>query len=839
MGNGQQQGNDSGARLPEWVELLSVFQDTFRESSLDTGRGEPALLQAFLREVDRLLPGVHAAVYVVDPETLDFQLRLVNAPSWRVDLERVGSEQIRKGLFAWALRSGRPTVLEMAVGALDAHVGVLPLMTVGTVVGVCLLVQDRSQCDISVEHLTLISVLGTQFAFVLENVRLFQKLEDQKRDLERALDAARLKSEFIANMSHEIRTPMNGVCGMTELLLETHLSAEQREFADTVRCSAKAVLALINDILDFSKIEAGKLELEAVDFDLNGVVEDATLLLAPGAAAKGLEISCLVDADVFRSVRGDPGRIRQILINLVGNAIKFTEAGEVIVHATRESGPDTDVSVRFSVTDTGIGIPADQMSRLFQEFSQIDGPMKRQMQGTGLGLTICKRLAEMMHGRVGVESEPGRGSTFWFTANLKPALGAVVQRQAPPFEIRDAGVLVVDANPTGREFLTRRLQSWGARVTGVSSGADALATLRDATAQGRAYRIVLVDSRLLDMDAEALAQQIRADSGLSGVALGLLAPLGNAEPGAGDNGGSFGHRLTKPVREAHLAQCLTHLLRSGQLGMPTRVPGAVAQSHVNSSPCRILLVEDNRVNQRVAKGLLEKNGMRVDVAGNGREALAALDREAYDIVFMDLQMPEMDGYEATGEIRRREGAGRHLPIVAMTAHAMPEDRARCFAVGMDDYLTKPVAMDDLRQVLTRWRGHGTPRSSADPGPVAGAVTHDVLDVFDKQQALLHAGGDPSLLLDLIRIFQGENDKLLAEIRRGLLADDPAAVERGAHRMKGSLGTLAAPTARAAASQLENLGRSGQLSNAASALAALEQALSNLSSHLTAITASES
>jgi len=542
---------------------------------------------------------------------------------------------------------------------------------------------------------------------------------------------------------------------------------------------------------------------------------------------------------VIRAVRGDQGRVRQILINLIGNAIKFTEAGEVVVRATREPGRDSEVRVRFSVTDTGIGIPADQMSRLFQEFSQIDGPMKRQMQGTGLGLTISKRLAEMMRGRVGVESEPGRGSTFWFTASLKPAIGAGVQRHAPPFEIREAGVLVVEGNPTGREFLTRRLQSWGARATGVGTGAAALAALRDAAAQGRGYRIVLVDSQLLDMDAETLAQQIRQESGLGAVALGLLVPLGNTTPEANDSVGAFAHRLTKPVREAYLVQCLAHLLRSGQAGAVTPSPSVVVEPDINAVSCRALLVEDNRVNQLVAKGLLEKNGMRVGVAGNGREALRALDREAYDIVFMDLQMPEMDGYEATVEIRQREGAERHLPIVAMTAHAMPEDRARCFAVGMDDYLTKPVAIDDLRAVLRRWRGHGTSRMSVEPGQVVGAVPPEMLDIFDKQQALTHAGGDPALLLDLIRIFQGENDKLLAEIRSGLLAGDPAAVERGAHRMKGSLGTLAARTAREAASRLETLGRAGELTHAASALGALEQALSNLDVHLAAIATSES
>jgi signal transduction histidine kinase/CheY-like chemotaxis protein len=712
-------------------------------------------------------------------------------------------------------------------------------MTVGSVVGICLLVQDRAQRDIAAEHQTIISVLGTQFAFVLENVRLFQRLEDHKRDLERALDAARLKSEFIAHMSHEIRTPMSGVCGMTDLLLDTPLSEEQREFAETVRCSAKAVLALINDILDFSKIEAGKLELEAVDFDVNTVVEDATLLLAPGAAAKGLEIACLVDADVMRSVRGDPGRVRQILINLIGNAIKFTDAGEVVVRATRVRASDREVTIRFSVADTGIGIPADQIDRLFQEFSQIDGPVKRHAQGTGLGLMISKRLAEMMRGEIGVDSEPGRGSTFWFTARLEPAASSVGHRSAPPSEVRDAGVLAVDDNATSREFLQLRLRSWGARCDGAGSGEEALARLRAAAASGRPYRIVLVDAQLPDMDAETLAQRVYAEPELVQTTLGLLAPLGTAAPGGAENVGLFAYRLTKPVREAHLVQGLTQLLRSRRpVDEAVRRPVAAAASRATGAPCRVLLVEDNRVNQLVAKGLLEKSDTTVDVAGNGREALAALDRQRYDVVFMDLQMPEMDGYKTTAEIRRREGVERHTPIVAMTAHAMPEDRARCFAVGMDDYLTKPVALDDLRIVLTRWRATG----GSEPRPGAGDSTGDASgressQVFDRDLALANAGGDPALLLDLIRIFQGENHKILAEIRDGLSAGDARVVERGAHRMKGSLGTLAARAARDAASELEALGRAGTLAQAAGALATLERALARLNVDLDAVASS--
>jgi two-component system sensor histidine kinase/response regulator len=832
MENRSAQAAPATIPLLEWIDRLSVFADTFRDDALHGGDGEHGLLAAFSQEVDRLLPGVRSALYLVNADTLEFDLRLVNDESWRGDLERVGAEQIRTGLFAWALRSARPATLETWVAERPVQVTILPLVTVGTVVGLCLLVREGDQQDISVEHVKMMSMLGTQFAFVLENVRLFKRLEDQNRDLERALQAARLKSEFIASMSHEIRTPMNGVCGMTDLLLGTSLSPEQHEFADAVRRSAAALLEIINDLLDFSKIEAGKMRIEAVDFDLSALVEEATLLLGPGAAAKGLELACLVESDVPRCLRGDPGRLRQILVNLIGNAVKFTEAGEVVIRAALVEQSDTQMTVRFSIRDTGVGIPPDQMNRLFREFSQVQGLHRPQTEGTGLGLTISKRLTEMMQGEIGVESQLNRGSTFWFTVRLgcPPVTSQDVQRP----EFPNVRVLVVDDNATCREFLQHRLRGWRMRADAVGSGDAAFARLRDAASADDPYRLCLVDAQMVDVDGQALAEQIEAEPDFDATALVVMASLGKCN-GAANGAQSGATRLQKPIREAQLVDSFVDLLAQGRT-KPQREARPARdreQQDVVTGGCRVLLVEDNRVNQLVARGLLVKMGAQVDLARNGWEAIQALDRQDFDVIFMDLQMPEMDGYEATNEIRRRRDKSRSTPIVAMTAHAMHEDRERCLAAGMDDYLSKPVTFEALKAVLGRW--HGMQSTSAGlasdgPGREQGAA-----DIFDNEAALAHAGGDTELLLDLIGIFQAESVKVLDEIRDALAAGDSTVVERTAHRLKGSLSTLAAQAAREAATRLETMGRAGDLTEAGPAFAELEQQMASLDTQLASVT----
>ncbi|MCP3872003.1 MAG: response regulator [Desulfobacteraceae bacterium] len=693
------------------------------------------------------------------------------------------------------------------------------------------------------------------------NKKLLSEIQERKsieKDLEVSRDAAvralKVKSEFLANMSHEIRTPMNGVLGMAELLAGTNLDGKQRRFVRIVQSSGESLLNLLNDILDFSKIEAGKVKLECIDFRLHQTVENIVESSAGLAENKNLELICIIKPNVPDMIQGDPGRLRQILSNLISNAVKFTEEGEVVIRVALINETDENAFIRFEVKDTGIGIDTKAKKHIFNEFAQEDGSTTRKYGGTGLGLNIAKQLTEMMGGKIEVESEKKKGSSFWFTVNLRKSSIIYTAESRPRVDLQNIRILIVDDNDTNRAILYEQLAGWKMKFTGASNARDALEILRNAALKKAPYEIAIVDMMMPKTDGLMLTQMIKSDPLITDIRLVMLTSIGLRGDAQEARRKGLAAFLSKPVRKSELKNVLSAVMTNSsetdESQLVTR--HSIAETKV-LIPGKILLAEDTLVNQEVAREMIENSGCHVDIVNNGTQALNAFLKNQYDIILMDCQMPEMDGYQATKEIRNTEketpeNKQKHIPIIALTAHAMKGDKEKCLSSGMDDYLSKPFSMDQMLLILQRWLPRKScltkdKRLSCDNSSAIDPV-QDLSDVSEKEQTnippiqaekgkqiidpkaldnirVLQQPDKPDMVSKIINIYLNESPKLIKTIHQAISDGDTNNMREAAHSLKSSSANVGALSVSNYSKQLEDIGKAGSIENASQLLSEIE------------------